>query len=279
MAKKVRAAACAGRFYPENPAELCRMVKGSLAAAQVPDEPATKAIIVPHAGYAYSGPVAASAYSRFQPARDTIRRVILVGPSHYASFSGLAMSSADVFATPLGFVPLDQEAIARIGSLPQMMVLDEAHAPEHCLEVQLPFLQMTLDQFTIVPLLAGEASDEEIAGVLAALWDGPGTRIVVSSDLSHFHDYQAAKTTDQATAQIIEGLRAEQLGADQACGFGPIRGLLRLARERGLGARCIDLRNSGDTAGPRDRVVGYGAFTFAEHGEPTGAFTASRSPT
>ena len=160
-------------------------------------------------------------------------------------------------------MPLDKEALTQIRSLPQVIVFDEAHGPEHCLEVQLPFLQSVLDEFIIVPLLAGNASDEEIAEVLVALWNGPETRIVVSSDLSHYHHYAAAKTMDQATAQNIEALRAEQLDDNQACGFRPIRGLLHLARRRGLSPCCVDLRNSGDTTGRRDRVVGYGAFIFA----------------
>jgi len=260
--QKIRRPACAGRFYPVEPNELRWLMKSFLAAAATCGS-APKAIIAPHAGYAYCGPVAASAYARFQPARDLIKRVILVGPSHHAEFSGLAMSSADAFVTPLGLVPLDKEALAQIRLLPQMIVFDEAHEPEHCLEVQLPFLQSVLDEFTIVPLLAGNASDEEIVEVLVALWNGPETRIVVSSDLSHCHDYAAAKTMDQTTAQNIEALRAEQLDDNQACGFRPIRGLLHLARRRGLSPCCVDLRNSGDTAGRRDRVVGYGAFIFA----------------
>ena len=263
-AGKSRLPVCAGRFYPSNAAELRATVRGLIAAATVVEGPAPKAIVAPHAGYAYSGPVAASAHARFQPARDNIRRVILVGPSHYANLSGLATSSADAFVTPLGPVPLDQEAIAETRSLPQVIVLDEAHEPEHCLEVQLPFLQMIVPEFTLVPLLAGDASDEDIAAVLAALWYGPETRVVVSSDLSHYHAYAQAKTMDRTTAEIIEALRGEQLDGDRACGFRPIRGLLSLARRYRLNPRCLDLRNSGDTAGGRDRVVGYGAFSFDE---------------
>jgi len=261
---KSRPPVCAGRFYPANPAELSAAVHGLIAAAKVAEEPAPKAIVAPHAGYVYSGPVAASAHSRFLPARDVIRRVILVGPSHHCSLCRIAASSVDAFFTPLGPVPLDREAIAQVASLPQVMVLDEAHEPEHCLEVQLPFLQLILPQFTLVPLLVGDASDEDIAEVLAALWGGPETRVVVSSDLSHYHAYDHANTLDQTTAEIIEALRGEQLDGDRACGFRPIRGLLHLARRYQLNACCIDLRNSGDTAGGRDRVVGYGAFIVVE---------------
>ena len=259
-----RRPACVGRFYPADPDDLRRMVKDLLDAAAVANEPPPKAIIAPHAGYIYSGPIAASAYARLRPARDTIRRVVLVGPSHYAEFSGLAASAADVFVTPLGTVPVDQNEIARIRPLPQVMIFDQAHEPEHCLEVHLPFLQTILDEFAIVPLLVSDATDEEITEVLAMLWGGPETRIVISSDLSHHHDYQTATFLDRATAGLIETLCGEELDGERACGCRPIRGLLRLARQRDLSAHCIDLRNSGDTAGPRDRVVGYGAFTLAE---------------
>jgi len=265
-APKIRPPACAGRFYPADPAQLRQLVQGLLGDAITASDRAPKAIISPHAGYFFSGPVAASGHARFEPARDVIKRVILVGPSHYASFSGLAVSSVEAFLTPLGRVSLDRESIARILSLPQLMVFDEAHEPEHCLEVELPFLQMSLDEFKIVPLLAGEATDVEIAETLDVLWNGPETRIVVSSDLSHYHDYANATTIDEATARLIETLRADELDEDRACGFRAIRGLLHLAARHALKPRCIDLRNSGDTAGGRERVVGYGAFTFFESG-------------
>ncbi len=261
---KVRPAACAGRFYPAEPTKLRHLVKSLLASANTPDGPAPQAIIAPHAGYDYSGPVAASAYAFLQLARDIIKRVVLIGPAHYAEFAGLAVSSADAFSTPLGSVSVDKNAVAQLRLLPQLKVFDQAHAPEHCLEVHLPFLQTVLDRFALVPLLVGDAADEEVAEVLAALWDGPETRIVVSSDLSHYHDYQNARMLDQTTARAIEALQAGQLDGDQACGVRPIHGLLHLARERGLCPTCIDLRNSGDTAGRRDPVVGYGAFVFVE---------------
>ena len=261
---KVRPPACAGRFYPADPTELLQTVKNLLASAKTPDGPAPKAIIAPHAGYDYSGPVAASAYALLQSARDSIKRVVLIGPAHYAEFDGLATSSADAFSTPLGTVSLDKNAIVQLRFLPQVKVFDQAHEPEHCLEVHLPFLQTVLDQFALVPLLVGNAAEEAVADVLAALWDGPETRIVVSSDLSHYFDYPTAGTLDQTTARAIEALQAEELDGDQACGFRPILGLLHLARARGLRSSCIDLRNSGDTAGRRDRVVGYGAFVFVD---------------
>jgi len=261
---RVRPPACAGRFYPADPTELRQRVKNLLASAKTPDGPAPKAIIAPHAGYDYSGPVAASAHARLQPARDTIKRVVLIGPAHYAEFAGLATSSADAFSTPLGSVPVDKNAIAQLRFLPQVTVFEQAHEQEHCLEVHLPFLQTVLDGFVLVPLLVGDAADEEVAEVLAALWSGPETCVVVSSDLSHHLDYPTAKAADEKTALVIEALRGEQLDGNQACGVGPIRGFLHLARERGLRPCCVDLRSSGDTAGPRDRVVGYGAFVFVE---------------
>lgn len=260
--RSVRPPACAGRFYPAEPDTLRRMVQDFLAQARAPDGPPPKALIAPHAGYIYSGAIAGSAYVYLERDRQVIRKIILLGPSHHAPFRGLATSPADAFATPLGEVALDLKAIARIESLPQVKVFDAAHEPEHCLEVQLPFLQLILGDFELVPLLVGEATPREVGGVLEALWGGPETRIVVSSDLSHYHSYQIARSLDEATAQAIEALQWEDLEDDQACGCRPIRGLLHEAHKLGLTAKRIDLRNSGDTAGPRDRVVGYGAFVF-----------------
>jgi hypothetical protein len=221
-----------------------------------------KAIIAPHAGYVYSGAIAGSAYASLTAERGVIRRIILLGPSHHAAFRGLATSSARAFASPLGDVPLDRGAVDRAEALPGVGVDDAAHEPEHCLEVQLPFLQRALNAFELVPLLVGDATPQQVGEVLAALWDGPETRLVVSSDLSHYHAYAAARSLDAAAARAIETLRWEDLDEDQACGCRPIRGLLHQARARGLRGRTLDLRNSGDTAGPRDRVVGYGAFAF-----------------
>lgn len=219
-----------------------------------------KAIIVPHAGYVYSGPVAGSAYALLQPLRETIRRVVLIGPAHRVPVRGLAVSDAESFATPLGNVPLDQSAIARLRSLPQVEVNDLPHAPEHSLEVHLPFLQEALGEFQLVPLVIGEAYPEEVAQVLELLWDGSETLIVVSSDLSHFHDYETARRLDTDTARAIEDLNPDELCGEAACGYKGIGGLLLVARRRGLKVRRLDLRNSGDTAGPREQVVGYGAW-------------------
>ncbi len=262
----IRPPAVTGRFYPDNPAELRRMIKNFLREPDAPAGSVPKAIIAPHAGYIYSGPIAASAYAQLAPSRDSIKRVVLLGPSHYAAFNGLAASGATAFATPLGTVPVDTAAVRDIClRLPQVCVRDEAHADEHALEVQLPFLQVVLADFKIVPLLVGEASDDEVTAVIEALWGGDETRIVISSDLSHYHDYETAQQTDAETARTIESLNAKKLRDDLACGCRPICGLLCAAKERGLRCRAVDLRNSGDTSGTRDRVVGYGAFVFTEN--------------
>jgi AmmeMemoRadiSam system protein B len=264
VSSNVRAPAAAGRFYPRDADELRRLLGELFANVPVPTGPAPKALIVPHAGYPYSGPIAASAYGHFIPARGVIKRIVLLGPSHFVHFDGLAASSAEGFATPLGVVPIDAEALRQLAGLSQVSILDEAHAREHALEVQLPFLQTVLDQFTVLPLVVGEASAEEISQVIERLWGGPETRFVVSSDLSHYSDYETARHLDRATADAIEALEPESLAEDGACGRLPIRGLLRASSAHGLRARAVDLRNSGDTAGPRDQVVGYGAFVFEE---------------
>ena len=261
---KVRPPAVAGRFYPDDPVALRKLITDLLAEVPPATGPAPKALIAPHAGYLYSGPIAASAYAQLIPARDQIKRVVLFGPSHYVAVNGLATTSAEGFATPLGIVPVDVEAVRQVRLLPQVSELDEAHAQEHSLEVQLPFLQCVLGDFTLVPLAVGDATPEEISQVLDALWDGPETRFVVSSDLSHYHDFPTARRLDRATAKAIEALKPAGIGEEGACGRMPIRGLLQSARRHGLHARTVDLRNSGDTAGPHDQVVGYGAFVFEE---------------
>jgi AmmeMemoRadiSam system protein B len=259
---KMRPATVAGRFYPDRSNELREMVEGFLSQVKPDDAAAPKAIIAPHAGYRFSGNIAASAYARFAPARDIIKRVVLIGPSHHLSFKGLAASSAGVFVTPLGLVPVDAEAVSQICALPQVKVLDEAHAREHSIEVHLPFLQVVLSSFKIVPLVVSDATNQEVAEVITALWGGPETRFVISSDLSHYHEYADARELDAATSEAIEELRPDSIQGEQACGCIPICGLIRAARQRGLRARTIDLRNSGDTAGPHSEVVGYGAFVF-----------------
>ncbi len=258
---QIRQPAVADRFYPGDPRELRRILDGYLNGI-TPSTPPPKALIVPHAGYIYSGPIAATAYATLSAARENITQVVLMGPSHRVAFSGLAASSADQFATPLGAVPLNRPAIERALSLPQVRLLDEAHALEHSLEVQIPFLQRMLDAFSLAPFVVGDASPEMVAEVLELLWGGPETLIVISSDLSHYLDDETARRIDAATSAAIESLRPQDIGYDQACGRNPVNGLLTLAKRRGLRAQTLDLRNSGDTAGNRDRVVGYGSYVF-----------------
>lgn len=258
---QIRRPAVAGLFYPDQRDELHAMIQGFLKQAK-PADTAPKALIAPHAGYVYSGPVAASAYALLARARGTIRKVVLMGPSHRVGFRGIAVSSADTYATPLGNVVIDRESVEKILDLPGVGLLDQAHAQEHSLEVHLPFLQEVLGDFELIPLVAGEASAEEVAAVLERLWGGPETLIVISSDLSHYHDYQTAQRMDRATSAAIEQLRPEDIDYESACGRVPVTGLLAVARRHGMKARTVDLRNSGDTAGGRDKVVGYGAYVF-----------------
>jgi AmmeMemoRadiSam system protein B len=265
--KRVRPPAVAGIFYPGTPSELRRAVREYLSEALAPEGPAPKAAIVPHAGYVYSGPVAATAYAAFAPLRDQVRRVVLLGPAHRVPVSGLAVPTTEAFDTPLGSVPIDRDALERVGSLPQVVALDAAHAEEHSLEVQLPFLMEILDRFELVPFAVGEAAPDAVAEVLEALWGGPETVVVISSDLSHYEDYETARRRDRATADAIETLRGEEIGHYDACGRDGIQGLLTVARQRGLAVRTVDLRNSGDTAGPREQVVGYGSFLFTRPSE------------
>ncbi|MCP5247769.1 MAG: AmmeMemoRadiSam system protein B [Candidatus Accumulibacter sp.] len=258
----VRPAAVAGSFYPGSPAVLARDLRSLLAEAPPAAGFRAKAIIAPHAGYVYSGPIAASVYAPLHALRESIRRVVLLGPTHRVAVNGLAAPAVSAFATPLGVVAVDRAAIAAIAPLPQVVVSDAAHALEHSLEVQLPFLQAVLEQFALVPLAVGRASAEQVAEVLDRLWGGDETLIVISSDLSHYLPYPVARATDSETARQIVALEP-RLDHQQACGATPVNGLLLAARRHGLKAQLIDLRNSGDTAGDRSRVVGYGAFAFS----------------
>jgi hypothetical protein len=252
MKANVREPAVAGMFYPAESEKLRRMIEGFLAAAEPGPHP--KAVIVPHAGYIYSGPIAASVYKRINP--EKISRVVLIGPSHRVALRGLAASSAPAWRTPLGDVPVECPAF--------LPVNDAAHELEHSLEVQLPFLQIVSNPFTLIPLVAGDASAEAVAEVLEKLWGGPETLIVISSDLSHYESYATARKMDRAASEAILALDERGLDYDNACGLVPICGLLHLAKQKKLRAELIDLRSSGDTAGPREQVVGYGAFAFYE---------------
>lgn len=272
MSPQIRPAAVAGAFYPAPPAVLAREVRMLLAQSSATEADAAppKALVVPHAGYVYSGPVAATAYARLQRWRDRIRRVVLLGPVHRVPVRGLALPGVQAFATPLGAVPVDADAVAALADLPQVVQSPAAHAWEHALEVQLPFLQAVLGEgFTLVPLAVGDASSEEVAQVLERLWGGAETLIVVSSDLSHYHPYAQARRIDAEAVRTMLDLQP-MLDHEQACGATPLNGLLLAARRHHLRPELLDLRNSGDTAGDRSRVVGYAALSFTEpdHARP-----------
>lgn len=263
MPMKKRKPAVAGMFYPGNPQDLKAEIDSYLEAA-IDSGIKPKALIGPHAGTIYSGPIAASAYITLRSLKEQIKRVILLGPAHHVPVRGLAASSADIFETPLGEIPIDKDCLKDLMSLTQVSYNDEAHAPEHSLEVHLPFLQEVLEGFQLVPFVVGFTEPEEVAEVIDTAWGGPETLIVVSSDLSHYLPYERAKRVDQATTKAIEELRWEDLKNEQACGFYPICGLLKTAKKRHMKVTTVDLRNSGDTAGTREGVVGYGAYIFSE---------------
>lgn len=268
---QVRQPAVAGAFYPGQQQTLANDVNALLQAA-LPEATSSKqseirvspkAIIVPHAGYIYSGPIAASAFARLTAVRNTIKRVVLLGPVHRVAVRGLALPGVAAFATPLGEIQIDHSAVAAIENMPQVVVSPDAHAMEHSLEVQLPFLQSVLDDFKLVPLAVGNATPTEVAEVLDVLWGGPETLIVISSDLSHFLPYQTAQAVDAETVQNILHLQGA-LNHAQACGGTPVNGLMLAAKDHHLQPSLLDLGNSGDTAGDKDRVVGYASFAFIE---------------
>ena len=273
---QVRAPAVAGAFYPAAVEALQSQVSALLDAIPYPARGLRpKALIAPHAGYVYSGLTAAHAYGELAPWRDEISRVILLGPAHRVRVSGLALPASAAFATPLGTVPLDYAAMDDIRHLPQVCTSDEAHAREHSLEVHLPFLQRMLTAFTLVPLAVGAATPAQVAEVLKRLWGGDETLIVVSSDLSHYLTYAQAQTVDDRTAGRILDLQP-CLDHQQACGATPVNGLLLEARARGLSPRLLDQRNSGDTAGDKNRVVGYASFAFYPANAQRGGANASK---
>lgn len=257
----IRAPAVAGAFYPGDADTLDRMIDGFLDRAETPPLPA-KAIVAPHAGYVYSGPIAGSSYAAVRHLKDRVRRVVLLGPAHRCGFTGMAVPSAAGLATPLGVVPVDRDGVAIALSKPGVQTLDRAFDGEHSLEVQLPFIQKLFPEASVVPLIVGDASAPSVDAVLEALWGGPETLIVVSSDLSHYQDYETARRIDLATSQAIEALVGDRLGGSNACGIRPLAGLLLRAQALDLRVTTRDLRNSGDTAGDKSRVVGYGAYSF-----------------
>lgn len=262
MMKTVKQPAVAGTFYPAEPETLHRQVRQFIDAARHHTDSMPRALIAPHAGYIYSGPIAGSAYATLLNASG-IHRVILLAPAHRVAFRGITYSSATHFETPLGLVPVDREVLDKIAPLPALQLNDEAFQDEHSIEVQLPFLQEILSDFKIIPLLVGDASAQQVAEILEQTWNPQENLIVISSDLSHYLDYETATEMDQKTSRAIEALEPEALTYHSACGRTPVSGLLLVAKKHGLKASRLDLRNSGDTAGSRDRVVGYGAYVFS----------------
>lgn len=278
MATNVRPPAVAGFFYPADPDELAADVDTYLAEA--PDHGLSpKALIAPHAGYRYSAPIAASVYAGLHALAGRVRRVVLLGPAHRVAVRGLAVPSVGAFETPFGQIPLDSEGRAALTHLPHVVVDDEPHAPEHSLEVHLPFLQRVLGpsgptgrgtgDFTLLPLAVGAADPAEVADVIERCWGGDETLVVISSDLSHYHDYETARRRDAETTRAIEALRSEDLHHESACGVRPVAGMLVVARQRGMRVVTLDVRSSGDTSGEKDRVVGYGSWAFLDEAPPT----------
>lgn len=259
---KIRQPAVAGMFYPADEQVLKDEVLTYLTDARDTKGTQPKALVVPHAGYVYSGPIAASAYKQLIPFKNKINRVVLLGPSHRVALSGLAVPDVDYFETPFGAIPIDKSGIQQLAHFPQVVVSDRAHSEEHSLEVQLPFLQVILDDFLLIPIVVGDAERHEVAEVINQLWGDEHTLIVISSDLSHYHKYDEAKQHDRATSYAIEHLRPDLISYEDACGRNGLKGMITIAQEKGLRAELLDLRNSGDTAGDKNRVVGYGAYAF-----------------
>ena len=256
----IRQPAVAGAFYPDSATVL-----DSFISELLNDSPernlSPKVLIVPHAGYIYSGSTAAAAYKLLEPLKNKIRRIVLLGPSHRVPFEGLALPDCEAFATPLGNVPLDTQTMATLSRFGQIQTLDSAHLHEHSLEVQCPFLQTVLNNFKLIPIVVGDATSLAVAEVIEHLWGGPETLIIISSDLSHYHNYEEASYRDNLTVKAIEQLSSDLTGG-QACGCYPLNGMMKVAQRRGMEVVTLDVCNSGDTAGDKDRVVGYGAFVI-----------------
>ena len=269
LKQTARSPAVAGMFYPGHPDELRVTVREMLDRAAC-SSPVPKVIISPHAGYVYSGDVAARAFSTLGHGAKYIRRVVLLGPAHRVRLNGIAIPSVASFETPLGHIKLAQSALKRIESLPQVTTMDLAHKQEHSLEVQLPFLQEALADFRLIPMVVGNATPSDVAEVLDILWGGKETLVVISSDLSHYHEYQESRRRDETTSGMIENFQYDQLTPQNACGAHPLRGLLMTASRREMKIRRQFLCNSGDTAGNKDRVVGYGSWCLYEAGQLMG---------
>ncbi|NQT61751.1 MAG: AmmeMemoRadiSam system protein B [Candidatus Marinimicrobia bacterium] len=263
--KQIRPSAVSGMFYPGDPHILEDQISGFIHERPNETTAVPKAIIVPHAGTIYSGSIAAAAYRTLLQYRHVIRKVILLGPAHRVYLQGLALPTDDQFQTPLGEINLDTKTIQKlVDDYPQISFSDQAHAEEHSLEVQLPFLQKVLASFRLIPFVVGEATQKEVADVIEYLWGGDESLIVISTDLSHFHSYDEAVKLDTIAANHIESFQGELLGDHSACGRIPLRGFLHLAKQKGMSIKRLDLRNSGDTSGRKDQVVGYGAWGLFE---------------
>ena len=269
----IRPPAVAGQFYPADPGELRYQVDRMLTQADLlehPDGALPKAIIAPHAGYVYSGQIAANVYGRLKPLASKITRVILIGPAHRVYVPGIALPTVAGFASPLGITQLDTDFIDKLANLSFAEKRDDAHAQEHALETQLPFLQEVLGDFKLVPIVVGGADDRQMIALMETVWGGDETLIVISSDLSHYHDYDTAKEKDNSTAKEIEVLNAGRLVGEDACGCRGVNGLLWMARRHDLRATTLEVKNSGDTAGPKNRVVGYGSWVFSDNATSEG---------
>ena len=270
--ESVRPPAVASLFYPGEAAELKQNLREMLDEASEAEDPNEdlpadqylKALIVPHAGYVYSGTTAALAYHLLRKNRDDFHRILLLGPAHRVWLEGIAFPGTDAFETPLGRIPLAKQQIRELLRFPEVQLRDDAHQDEHCLEVQLPFLQEILNEFELIPAVVGEISPDSLSGLLENLLEDPQNLLLLSTDLSHFHSYSEAQAIDQKTAEAIESFEDEKILPEQACGAHPLRGLLRHARIQGWKIQRLGLCNSGDTAGSKDRVVGYGAWALSE---------------
>jgi AmmeMemoRadiSam system protein B len=260
----VRPTAVAGLFYPDDADELSAIVDREMEATAIRAEyPAPKALIAPHAGYAYSGAIAASAYATLGPAAAGIRRVVLLGPAHRVPLEGMAVPTVAAFASPLGEVPIDPELVEIALRSRHVVADDRPHDDEHGLEVHLPFLQRVIGAsgWTLLPVVVGQTDADVVADLLLSVWGGPETLVVVSTDLSHYHSHDTARNLDAATAGAILARRASAIRPSDACGVYPLRGLLVVAERLGMDLTLLDLRTSADTAGEPSRVVGYGAFS------------------
>ncbi len=260
----VRTTAVAGAFYPSEPEILSKDIQRYIEETPSVSLPVPKAIIVPHAGYEYSAGVAASAYKLLKSGRKSIKKVVILAPSHKIGFNGMALTKASAYETPLGNVEIDKEMNEQLLALPLVDYLEEAHKSEHSLEVQLPFLKEALDDFKLIPVITGNASPTDVETLLETVWGKKDTLIVISTDLSHYLPYNEACILDNKTKTAIENLDIDSIEQEQACGYVPLKGMLTIAKAKKMQVETLEVKNSGDTSGSKNRVVGYGAWAFLE---------------